>query len=124
MKPSTQLYRQIRNCHIQNGYVCSLAFCPMPKDQKKLSVYDGDKISPDAALIHFTENLKCHSEGIMAVIVQECHNEELNVEEDYETHQYHMLIDFTGKSKSATKKTAEHLRNFAVKRGWLCRKKT
>jgi hypothetical protein len=58
MQSDTLLLRQIHPGFIQNGRVTSQAFRPTPKDKKKLSVYDGDKIDPEAAYRHYTEELR------------------------------------------------------------------
>ena len=123
MNQDTQLYRQIRKTNVANdGRVTSLAFRPMPKDKSMLSVYDGDKITPEGAFLHFTGDLRGDSVGILATIVAECKAEALSVYEDYDTHPYHVLIDFSGKSNNMYRRIAEHLRDAAVKRGWLVKK--
>ena len=119
MNDNTLLYRQIRPEHVQNGRVSSLAFRPMPKDEQKLAVYDGDRLSPEEAYFHFTEELKGSSLGVLAVNVRECKAEELPVEEDYGTHPYHLLIDFSAKQGNQIRKVAEHLRDRAIVRDWL-----
>ena len=118
MNENTLLYRQIPPEHVQNGRVTSLAFRPMPKDEQKLSVYDGDKLSPEEAYHHFTER-KCRSVGILGVSVHECNMENLPVNEDYETHPFHVLIDFSGKTGNQIKKASEHIKEKAISRGWL-----
>ena len=91
----------------------------MPKDECMLSVYDGDRISPEDALAHFVKTLNCSSVGVLAVNVAECEAEVLAVREDYEKHPYHALIDFSGKEKKEFRKIAIRLRDKAVHRGWL-----
>ncbi|OQC41352.1 MAG: hypothetical protein BWX66_00754 [Deltaproteobacteria bacterium ADurb.Bin058] len=46
MNVHTLLLRQIHPDFIQNQRVSSQAFRPTPKDERKLSVYDGDLITP------------------------------------------------------------------------------
>ena len=119
MNEDTLLYRQIPECYIKpDGHVASLAFRPMPKDHNMLSVYDGDLITPKKAFLHFTEELNCSSVGILSVSGAECITENLPFQEDYTTHPYHALIDFSGKG-NACRRISEHLRNAALKRGWL-----
>ena len=123
MNENTLLYRQIPECFIKaDGHVASLAFRPMPKDQNMLSVYDGDLISPQNAFLHFTEVLNCSSVGILSVSGAECTTENLPFQEDYTTHPFHALIDFSGKKGNACKRISEHLRSAALKRGWLYHK--
>lgn len=118
MNDNTLLYRQISPEHVQNGRVTSLAFRPMPKDEKKLSVYDGDKLSPEESYNHFV-GCKCRSVGVLGVEKQECIEEGLHVLEDYETHPYHVLIDFSGKTNNQVRRAAEHLKEKAITRDWL-----
>lgn len=67
MNLETLLLRQINPSFIQNGRVTSQAFRPTPKDENKLSVYDGDQITPEDSWRHFTLNPLCSSAGVMAV---------------------------------------------------------
>ena len=119
MNAETMLFRQINPSFIQNGRVSSAALRPTPKDEKQLSVYDGDRITPKESYEHFTETLHCHSIGVLAVTVNECEGNSLSVLEDYTTFPSHALIDFTTKSNSETRKIAEHLRDSALTRGWV-----
>ena len=52
MNNETLLLRQIHPSFIQAGHITSQAFRPTPKDQNKLSVYDGDQISAEDAWQH------------------------------------------------------------------------
>lgn len=119
MNTATKLYRQIHPTQVMDGRVSSQAFRPMPKDQNGLSVYDGDKCSAQESYEHFTRVIKGTSAGVLGVTVAECASLQLPVRADYETHEYHALIDFAGKSGSAViRHASEHLRNFAMARGW------
>ncbi|MBQ7178659.1 MAG: hypothetical protein IJS08_14690 [Victivallales bacterium] len=123
MNQDTLLYRQIPERYVSpDGHVSSLAFRPMPKDESMLSVYDGDKIQPEEAFVHFTHTLGCSSVGILAVNGAECENKSLAVREDYGTHPYHALIDFSGKKNKECRTISEYLREMAMKRGWLYEK--
>lgn len=123
MNQDTLFYRQIPEYYTKpDGHVTSLAFLPMPKDQNMLSVYDGDLITPQDAFLHFTEELKCSSVGILSVSGAECITESLLFQADYTTHPFHALIDFSGKSRNACRRISEHLRNIALNRGWLFQK--
>ena len=119
MNSETMLFRQINPSFIQNGRVSSAAFRPTPKDEKQLSVYDGDRITPKESYEHFTEALHCHSIGVLAITVNDCANNSLPVLEDSATFWSHALIDFSQKSNSETRKIAEHLRDIALTRGWV-----
>ncbi len=124
MNQNTLFYRQIHPLQIKpDGHVASIAFRPMPKDEHMLSVYDGDKIDPQGAFVHFTESLGCSSAGILAVRGSECDAESLPPREDYsDANPYHALIDFSGKGEKECRKISERLRNAALLRGWLVKK--
>ena len=123
MDADTLLYRQIHPSFIQNNRVTSAAFRPTPKDQKKLSTYDGSKISAQGAWQHFTQQ-QHSSAGVLGITVAECTDLNLEVQEDYQTHPYHVLVDFTGKTNSEQKKTAEQLKEKALARNWCYRSET
>ena len=128
MQNSTLLYRQISPAFIQQGNissqafrVASQAFRPTPKDNNKLSVYDGDLISAKESHEHFTHVIGCSSAGVLAVSVQECLEENLPVISDPETFAEHALIDFAEYSlisQGSVNRKAKALRNLAVNRGW------
>ena len=122
MTPETLLYRKIPDIHVQNGHISSLAFTPMPKDLKKLSVYDGDLLSPAEAFEHFVEEIHCSSIGVLGVSNTECSNLGLPTESDPDTHKFHALIDFSSESNNSVKRKASTLRDKAMLRGWLHKK--
>jgi tRNA(Ile2) C34 agmatinyltransferase TiaS len=72
MTTQTLLLRQVNPSWVQAGRVTSQAFKPTQKDNKMLSVYDGDQIEPEASWRHYTEQLGHLSVGVLAVIVAEC----------------------------------------------------
>ena len=121
MKSSTLLYRQIHPTFVQGDNVSSQAFRPTPKDNNRLSVYDGDLISAEKSHLHFTKDLNCESIGVLGVSVAECQIENLHVSNDSQTFKEHALIDFTEyghTSKGTIKRKAESLRKYAMDRGW------
>lgn len=119
MNEATLLLRQIHPSFLQNDRVTSQAFRPTPKDQKKLSVYDGDMMTPADSYHHYTEKLKLSSTGVMAVTVNECRDIELKAFSDPEPFPEHAVIDFTGLSEKSTKTKAKILKSKAIARGWL-----
>lgn len=122
MNQETLLYRQVPSYHIQCGHVSSCVFRPRKtRDNNKLSVYDGDKITPEKAFIHYTEQLKADSIGILSISNLECLAEELQVYGDYKSNPYHVLIDFSLRT-DFIKEISERLKNNALKRVWLIRK--
>ncbi|HEU4456530.1 MAG TPA: hypothetical protein VFR81_25910 [Longimicrobium sp.] len=104
---------------MQQGRVTSQAFRPTPKDQSRLSVYDGDRIEPRSAWKHYTGVLGLESAGVMAVSSGECAELDLPVAPDPEPFPEHVVIDFSGLGKSAAEKAAKKLRVRAETRGWL-----
>ncbi len=121
MKDSTLLLRQIHPAFLQYGRVSSQAFRPTPKDEQRLSVYDGDQIAPQPAYLHYTETLRLQSTGVMALTVAECQSRSLTVVSDPAPYPEHAVIDFSACSKSATERMAKEFRLLAEARGWLYR---
>jgi hypothetical protein len=122
MKDQTLLLRQIHPNFLQNGRVSSQAFRPTPKDEQRLSVYDGDRIDPEPAYQHYTETLCFQSSGVMAVTVSECGALALPVASDpMPLFPEHVVIDFSAYSKKATEKKAKQLKAMAEVRDWLYR---
>lgn len=118
MNPGTLLLRQINPLWLQNGRVTSQAFRPTPKDEKMLSVYDGDMISAQNAWQHFT-GAGYASVGVMAVTVGECGELGLAARSTPEPFPEHAVIDYSELGTSAIDKTAKLLKAKAVLRSWL-----
>lgn len=121
MNDHTLLLRQIHPGFVQDGRPSSQAFRPTPKDEQRLSVYDGDQITPADAFQHYTKDLKLGSNGVLAVTMAECGTLELPVTPDPEPFPEHALIDFSAYGKSAAEKKAKLLKAKAEARGWLYR---
>jgi len=119
MNHQTLLLRQIHPSFIQAGRITSQAFRPTPKDENKLSVYDGDQISAEAAWTHFTANPDFSSAGIMAVTKGQCVELALEVIANGEPFPEHALIDYSAFAKSEVEKKAKVLKGYAQARGWL-----
>lgn len=118
MTGATLLHRQVHPSWVQQGRVTSQVFRPTPKDEKRLSVYDGDLITAEAAWNHFTNSLGYASIGVLAVTVAECAAHDLHVAPDPAHFPEHVLIDFAGLSEGSTKKKAKYLTAAADSRGW------
>lgn len=113
------LFRQIHpNFFVNGGRVTSQAFQPFPRDDNRLSVYDGDQITAEDAWCHYVYELNNASAGVMAVTVAECHDQDLRPEHDPDPFPEHAVIDFSGLSKSGIKSTAKKLAECANNRGW------
>lgn len=118
MNSETLLLRQINPNFVQLGRVTSQAFRPTPKDEKLLSVYDGDQISPPAAWKQFTTT-GCSSIGVMGVTVDECDALELPARPDPSTFPEHAVIDFSTLEKVPIERKAKLLKAKAEARNWL-----
>ncbi len=123
MKPETLLYRQVNESWVQRGVPSSQTFRPTPKDQGRPSVYDGDVVgSAEAAYVHWTQELKLTSVGVLAVTGAECAARNLPAVRDGKPFPAHATIDFTGcKSNGEIKRLAGELTQCAVAREWQYR---
>lgn len=121
MNNEGRLYRQIHSSFVQQGRVTSQAFRPTPKDENKLSAYDGNRIGAADAYRHYTITLELSSCGVMALLYVECESLSLPVLPDPIPFPEHMVIDFSGLSKSQVEKKAKQLRVRAEERGWIYR---
>jgi len=118
MTGSTLLLRQIHPAFIKLGRPTSAAFRPTPKDEHKLSVYDGDMITAAASFMHYRER-KLASVGVLAVTVGECAAQNLPSQSSPDVFPEHAEIDFTGLSGGQCEKKGKKLRDVAEGRGWL-----
>ncbi len=119
MSPATLLLRQIHPTFVQAGRVSSQAFRPTPKDERRLSVDNGDRIQPNAAWARFVSNPICLSAGVMAVSLAECDAQSLTVIEDGNPYPEHCSIDFSAFEKREIERKAKQLSCQARERGWL-----
>jgi ssRNA-specific RNase YbeY (16S rRNA maturation enzyme) len=133
MNENTHLHRQIHPTWVQNNIIsslafleekniASLAFTPSESDNKKLSVYNGDKFTAEESFIHYTEKLE--STGVLSITLAEVRSiNDLNVEEDNNPFNGHVIIDYTAVSNTTQiKKKAKQLKNLAVARAWTYKK--
>ena len=118
MNDGTFLVRQVSPSFVQLGRVTSQAFRPTPKDEGKLSAYDGDKITPEKSWVHYTTQLKHKSVGTLAVTVLECKQEALTASPDPDEFPEHVVIDFSAVTASQAEKKSKKLRAVADARGW------
>lgn len=119
MTDETLLLRQVHPSWVQLDRVTSQVFRPTPKDQKRLSVYDGDQISAAGAWNHFTEILGFDSAGVLAVTQGECLQLKLTVQPDPEPFPEHTVIDFSAFEEAEIKRKAKQLKAAAEARGWM-----
>ncbi|MEQ9588012.1 MAG: hypothetical protein RJS97_08670 [Parvibaculaceae bacterium] len=121
MNEDTIVYRQIHPNFVQDGFPTSQAFRPTPKDESKLSVYDGDQISAEQSYRHYTQEGSLVSVGVMGLQVAECTAQSIPVVPDPDPFPEHALIDFTGLNDNQCRKKGKKLQAKAVARGWLHR---
>lgn len=119
MNDTTFLLSHIHPCFEQDGHPSSQAFRPAPKEEQKLSVYNGDLISPVDAWDPYTKDLKLRSSGALALSMAEYGSLELPVPPDPDPFPEHVLIDLSTPSKSATEKKAKLPKAKTEPRGWL-----
>ncbi len=96
MKNNTMLFRQVHPTFIHAGKISSQVFRPTPKDESKLSMYNGDKIEPGRAFEHYTEVLKFTSAGVLGLEKQEVDAQSTPVIDDSEPFFEHCSLDFSG----------------------------
>jgi hypothetical protein len=121
MTDDTMVYRQIHPSFVQDGFPTSQAFRPTPKDESKLSVYDGDQIAAEDAWRHYTQQLDLASVGVMGLSISDCMAESLAVKADPEPFPEHAVIDFSGLGDKDSRRKSKKLQAKAVRRGWLHR---
>lgn len=123
MTGSTMLLRQVHPSFVQAGFASSQAFRPTPKDESKLSVYDGDQMTPEAAFNHFTQILKLASAGTVGLTVEECASVGIEARPDPLTDPIpfpeHAILDFSGRTDHQCKSISKVLKTQAQARGWL-----
>jgi len=115
MTPQTPLLRQISPSFLKNGMLTTQAFSPTRKDERRLSVDNGDLIDAERSYERFTGK----SAGVLAVTLGECSASALQVIEDATPYPEHCSIDFSGLSNRLVAVRAKELRDYSVARGWL-----
>lgn len=120
MSPETTLLRQVHPDFIPDGQLTSQAFMPFPKDEGKLSVYDGDQIGAAESHKHYTEVVGCKSVSVWGVTCAEVSSTGLTSASDpKENFPFHALIDFTAHQPKEFRKLAKRLKAMAIARGCL-----
>jgi len=119
MTPETLLLRQIHPNFVIDGRVTSQAFRPTPKDVLRLSVDNGDKITPQEAWQRFSYMDGGASVGVQAVTQEECEKHNLPVLDDGIPYPEHCSVDFSAFDRKTVEKKAKILRDKAKERGWL-----
>jgi hypothetical protein len=113
------LHRQIHPAWVQDGRVTSQAFCPTPKDDRLLSVYDGARIAAEPSFVHYTVRKQLSAIGTLSVSSEEVTAVGLSWNPDPEPFPEHAVIDFRSlPSMTAIKVKAQTLAECARRRGW------
>lgn len=121
MNDETLLLRQVHPNFYPDGEVSSQAFIPFPKDDGKLSVYDGDQISAEECHRHYAEQ-GLQSVGVWAVSGGEVVSAALEYHPDpIAGNPAHAVVDFGTRGERECRKLAKRLKKFAVERGNLYR---
>jgi hypothetical protein len=120
MTPETILLRQAHPNFLDQGQLTSQVFIPFPKDDGKLSVYDGDRISAADSYEHYTRTLKNSSGGVWGVSCSEVTEVGLaSLPVPLDDFPSHAAIDFSGQTDKNCRKLAKRLKAFALKRQCL-----
>jgi hypothetical protein len=120
MKADSLLLRQVHPNFYIGGQLSSQAFFPFPKDKWKLSVYDGELVSPAQSFVHYTQNQILESVGVWGVSNIEVTEIGLTSEPDpLPDSPAHALIDFNNAPDKECRKLAKKLKAFAVAHGCL-----
>lgn len=120
MNSFTTLFRQVHPNFMQEGELTSQAFMPFPKDEGRLSVYDGDQISAMRSFAHYTEVLGLKSDSVWGVTCTEVSEIGLTSSPDpSEGFPEHAVVDFSGQLEKDFRKLAKKLKSVAVTRGRL-----
>jgi hypothetical protein len=119
MGPATNLLRQVHPDFFQEGHISSMAFRPTPKDEGRLSVYDGDQIEPEPSWLHYTKTLGYQSAGVWAITCAEVDQCALTSQADPAPFKEHVVIDFSECSKKQIRDKAKQLAAMAEARGCL-----
>lgn len=123
MNPTTTLLRQVHPNFIPDGQLSSQAFIPFPKDNGKVSVYDGDRITAAESYHHYTEVLRYESDSVWGITCEEVASVELNSAADpLKDFPSHAVIDFTTHAETNFRKLAKRLKVLALARGCLYRR--
>ena len=117
MTDDTILHRQINPGWVQNGRVTSQAFRPTPKDEFKLSLYDGDMITAEASWEHFRKQ-GLESVGVLSLTRREFAAEGVPCYSSPTIFVEHVHADYAGLTDGQMRAKGKRLLSVAVKRGW------
>jgi hypothetical protein len=103
---------------MDGNQITSQVFMPFPKDDGKLSVYDGDQIELEESFRHYTEVLVNQSYSIWSVTKAEADGEGVRGSPDpLPGFSAHACIDFHTHPEKVCRKIAKRLKSIALARG-------
>lgn len=118
MNTETVLWRQAHPNFMDGDKPTSQAFFPFPKDNGKLSVYDGDQINAQQSYIHYTQILENESDSVWAITKAEADKEDVPASPDpLPDFSAHAKIDFGNRPEKECRKIAKRLKAKAIARG-------
>ena len=129
MQHHTLLHRQVHPTFLDNeGRPTRQAFLLFPKDQGKLSLYNGDKWPAEDAYVHYTEQLKFASIGCLSVTPHEVEQVKVGLAlgalapvEDNDPFDGHVSVDQVHLTEKQQKDIRALLLKHALLRGWTFR---
>lgn len=118
MNLETLLLRQAHSNFVVDGQLTSQAFCPFPKDDGELSVYDGDQITAERSFEHYTDTQGLDSAGVWAVSKGEVDSAGVSAHPSpLDNFPEHASINFNECAENKWRKIAKLLKRKALNRG-------
>jgi hypothetical protein len=120
MNAGTILLRLAHPNFMDGEEITSQVFMPSSSDEGRLSVYDGDQISPADSYVHYTEVSHNLAHSVWGVTCEEAASESVPASPaPLPGFASHVVMDFTGKSDKACRRVAKRLKLLALARGCL-----
>ncbi len=118
MNSETHLLRHAHPNFMDGNQITSQVFMPFPRDDGKLSVYDGDQIELEESYLHYTDVLLNQSHSIWTVTKAEADGEGVRGSPDpLPSFPAHACIDFGAHPEKVCRKIAKRLKSMALARG-------
>jgi len=120
MTPATILLRQSHPNFIPDGVLTSQVFMPNSEDEGRMSVYDGDQITPVESYRHYTEVLGKQSHSVWGLTKAEVDDAGVPAEPNALLgFPSHSIIDFGNRGEKECRRIAKRLKALALSRGCL-----
>jgi hypothetical protein len=118
MTSDTILLRQAHPKFMGGDMPTSQVFFPFPKDDGKLSVYDGDQVNAKQSYNHYTQVMGNESHSVWAITKSEADAEGVPARPDpLPDSPAHAIVDFDAKSEKGCRRIAKQLKKLAIARG-------